>query len=801
MKLRVIFRSFFVLCMLWGGQSQAFTKNLRWTEVEDKNPNLEHIAMQLMKKSGYFLQPQDFVVVEDRNLATSHFRMWAQVVQGTVVRGAGIRHWTNLQNGDTIQLEASLEDPVPLREEATRVQSLGLDDAFTVLAGNALARKTVLQHEDHVPYSLVKTSREWHNGELMQIVRSKARRGYHEVMISVSRRKVVQHDYKEFPNADIDASGDEFSIAADLFPIFEEAESVAPGVQLPRERVQLKYIKQLIREPGGDPYAPLRAQRYFEDKYDPVLGATSAGQAQGYWSMASVKSAAARIRESRPMVLNHFKTGGVLLEGRYATINIHAEAIKKFSGLNFTPEQSLQMRPSWTLGTRDGEMLYEMIPTSDFLGKKILSPEEALARPARRLENHDPVSYMNDGFDELQVYYSVNTFMDSLRGMGMTDPELSTRPFHAFLYDPDISMRDNAYYTDDTINFTTYSPKAPNYARDNSTIWHELGHGIMDRLMGDSVVLADTGGLSEGMADFLAALVIADVMEGKNYPGMNDYRIMNKTGFFLTNEVHDDGEAYGGAMGDLKDNAIAAQGRLGLQKVTDLTMETMRLTRNNPKLTAQGWFEHMLFADSRGSAIRQKGEMSAYILAALNGRNFSLDKKVKLASMSLSEDEREIESGKPGSRQSPIRLNLAPGEISAHTLSIALTDGDFYKFQYPVTIKVFFRSGPLQGAIHWMGEENEPLTITLSNPGDVGSLPLAVSGTCDAPNRPDGSCVDYAYVQVWNNDPAATKPAAKKRYYLAVKTLDPPPPPAPVEVVPVPIEAPVETSPPPVRKI
>jgi hypothetical protein len=80
-----------------------------------------------------------------------------------------------------------------------------------------------------------------------------------------------------------------------------------------------------------------------------------------------------------------------------------------------------------------------------------------MARPARRLKNHDPVSYINDGFDELQVYWAINQMFDSLRPMGFTDPELSTRRFNGFLYDPDISMKDNAYYTDDTINFTTHA--------------------------------------------------------------------------------------------------------------------------------------------------------------------------------------------------------------------------------------------------------------------------------------------------------------------------------------------------------
>lgn len=172
--------------------------------------------------------------------------------------------------------------------------------------------------------------------------------------------------------------------------------------------------------------------------------------------------------------------------------------------------------------------------------------------------------------------------MESLHAVGFLDPELSTRPFNAFLYDPDIGSRDNAYYTDDTINFTTYSPSAQNYARDNSTIWHELGHGIMDRLMGDSIHLADTGGLSEGMADFVAELAIQTVTKGQPFEGSENFRIVNTTGFSFTNEVHDDGEAYGGSMRDLLMASRAQHGLEGFQKVGDLTMETMRLCRNNP---------------------------------------------------------------------------------------------------------------------------------------------------------------------------------------------------------------------------
>ncbi|MBM6700585.1 hypothetical protein H7U32_09905, partial [Bifidobacterium pullorum subsp. saeculare] len=157
----------------------------------------------------------------------------------------------------------------------------------------------------------------------------------------------------------------------------------------------------------------------------------------------------------------------------------------------------------------------------------------------------------------MQVYYAINQLFDALRPMGFTDPDLAERPFNAFLFNPDIESMDNAFYESDTINFTTYSPNEMNMARDNLTIWHELGHGVMDRLMGEKLDLADTGGLSEGMADFVAQLVVEGSEFGRDFLGRSDQRINNQTGFYLTNEVHDDGEAYGGTMKAFLDAAIA----------------------------------------------------------------------------------------------------------------------------------------------------------------------------------------------------------------------------------------------------
>ncbi len=737
----------------------AAQQSVRWTGAEDKNADLAHVLSVIQAKTGIALTTKDFAKIEDRDLATSHFVMLAQQSSGVPIHGASLRLWTDLKSGQAIQVEAALMDPATLGGLGLQQAIINLLPSWPKFDVTAVIREEVASSEDS-RIEWIKSAKFWKDGELAQIAKVKSRRGYHQIVVSLASRRVVSHTYQEFPQVDA-----EFNIPVQIYPIYEEVES-DQGKLLPRVASELKYLKQNVAHSSADPYTALRSQRYFENKFDPILGMTEDGRKEGYWAMSYIKEQAAAIRAKLPASPNSYANGGVILEGRYATVNLHPSAATAYKGISFTPAPSTQFKPDWITVVNEGQEMGEMIPKASLLGKPIVSAQDAWNRPARRLPNHDPASYINDGFDELQVYYAVNTLVDTLHQMGFTDPELSTRPFNAFMYDPDISMRDNAFYTDDTINFTTYSPNQINFARDNSTIWHELGHGIMDRLMGDDIVLADTGGLSEGMADFVAALVIADKMEGQTYPGMDEYRIINKTGFFLTNEVHDDGEAYGGAMNDLLQASIKAQGHKGLEKVTDLTLETMRLTRDNPGLTAQDWFGHMLFADERGSANRAPGELRSLIIGALEGRNFSLEGK-KSANYSLSYNGREIAPGTPGSRQSPMPVHMAVTDSQSFQLKVALTDGEAYKFQYPVNVKVFLKSGPIQGAIRWEGEDQEPLTYTIKGPGETLPIDLKISGKCDFANRDDGSCVDYAYVQIWDAQ-SVKKPVAKKRFYLRV---------------------------------
>jgi hypothetical protein len=362
--------------------------------------------------------------------------------------------------------------------------------------------------------------------------------------------------------------------------------------------------------------------------------------------------------------------------------------------------------------------------------------------------------------------------MESLAEMGFTDKELSEKPFHAFLFDPDIGMQNNAYYTDNTINFTTYTSDQPNLARDNSTIWHELGHGIMDRLMGPHLAFSTGGGyggLSEGMADFVASIVLEHQTDGKLFPGKNNFRIINETGFYLTNEFHDEGESYGGAMNDMLLTVISYEGKTGLSAFTDLTLEAMRLTRNHPSLSASNWFEMMIYADSLGSSVRAPGKFKQLINDALASRNFSFSNSFKPADMKVTFNGTELTANSLASREKPL-TPCGENGVAAFDLKISLTSGDANFIKFPSTVKVEYKKGALQGAIRWIGEDTNPEIYTINSAEELLNVPVRASMNCETVNQPDGSCKDYAYIQIWNQ--GSEKPIAKKRFYLKLNKAE-----------------------------
>jgi hypothetical protein len=724
-------------------------------------PELDALLAKASAETGVVFNPSDFMKIESRDLATSRFTMFVQTNSMIPVAQTAVRIWSDLRTNELILAEMHLDEKAQKQKallankylrakfSSSAIKSRSLEEVI-----NKMASKEISTHSTDSRVLGIKFKDQWENGDLVRVMEIRGRRGVHLLKISLLRNKVINKDYWEFPQSE------SLTLKAHVYPIYEEVEGT--GEKLPYELKELRYIDAKVYEAGNDPLGGLGNLRFTEDKYYPLLAGTAQGETLGLWSEQSIRAKVEKLTASLPLRENSFHNG-LLLSGKYATINLHPAAKDAFKDITFDLKPTTNHLLNW-FNKGSG---WEARPVSGFAGKPITSESDLLNRIPFRHPLHDATTYINQGFDEIQVYYAVTTLMESLVNMGFTDKELSEKPFHAFLYDPDIGMRDNAYYYDNTINFTTYSKESLNYARDNSTIWHELGHAIMERLMGSHLGFANTkggyGGLSEGMADFVASIVTEDLTDGVEFPGKNNFRIINETGFYLTNEFHDEGEAYGGAMNDMLLTIISYEGRYGLKAFTDLTLEAMRLTRNHPSLSAASWFEHMLYADEIGSSLRAPGKYKNIILDTLSARNFSFEKSFKPAEMKITFADSELTHDSPASREKPLSSCGENGKVS-YDLKLSLKEGDAHFIQFPATVKVEYKKGALQGAIKWDGEVNNPEVYTISGADETLTLPIRASLECDFVNQPDGSCKDYAYIQIFNQGSA--KPIAKKRFYL-----------------------------------
>lgn len=722
--------------------------------------DLEVLLAKASLETGTTFNKSDFLLIEDRELATSKFQMFVQTNSMIPVAKTAVRIWRNLYTNELIFAEMHLDEKT--QNDKKLLQSKFLKAKFNLSALRSkklseaisqIASEAVSSHPTDSRIISMKTKDQWENGELVRVVEIRSRRGVHTVTVSLLKNQILKSTYSEFPQSEL------ITLKANIFPIYEEVEG--SGEILPYEVKELKYIFPNIPEAGQDPLGTLANSKYPESRYSPLLAETPIGEMNDLWSEALIRKKVEALTSRLPLRGNSFENG-ILLQGKFATINLHPGIKEAFKDLEFDLTPTTNNMLSWN--QVDGQ--YVATPVVGFAGKPISSQADLLNRVPFRHPENDTLSYINSGVDEAQVYYAVTVLMETLAEMGFTDKELSEKPFHAFLFDPDIGMQNNAYYTDNTINFTTYTSDQPNLARDNSTIWHELGHGIMDRLMGPHLAFSTGGGyggLSEGMADFVASIIVEHQTDGKPFPGKNNFRIINETGFYLTNEFHDEGESYGGAMNDMLVTVISYEGKAGLIAFTDLTLETMRLTRNHPSLSASDWFEMMIYADSLGSSVRSPGKFKQLINDSLVSRNFSFSNSFKPADMKVTFDGTELTSSSPASREKPLTPCGENGVVS-YDLKLSLRSGDANFIKFPATVKVEYKKGALQGAIKWIGEESNPQIYTVNSEDELLNIPLRASMNCESVNQPDGSCKDYAYLQIWNQ--GSEKPIAKKRFYL-----------------------------------
>lgn len=722
------------------------------------------------------LKLSDLRKSDDLQLATSHYLRYAQVKSGVDVDGASVRIWLDQQNNQPILVEAFLADPRTDVLESYETPNTHFADVLAVVHRDFAAELKAGRVRSIQTTTVYKAAGGLASG-FVRRVQVKTARGQTTYEFENSSDRVLAKRFRELPQADRLAST--YSLPANVYPLWElPASDKKPDAVATPVRVDLPNILNRVPDIDFASYLTSRSRSFLTSKRksgdltpDELLA--------GFWNDTLIRFLFPDAWENRARFFSN--TVGydnpVRLYGKNVVVTINREAGKLFPNGNAPvlrngPQFTASYTPVQQDGSDDNRITYAPLKwgipirnQDDLLNRSPLSGD-GLPHPERSAE------LLQAGFDEAQVYYGTDVFLSVFQQLGFTDPDMSTRPFVAVLFDPDVEGADNAFYDSNTINFATYSASAGNMARDNSTIWHELGHGLQDRVMGPHVDSSEGYGLWEGMADFLAQTVIANQFGLDPFQGRETLRILNNTHFYLTNESHDEGEAYGGAMNTMLEAMITKYGkREGLLRMTDLTLEAMRLTRDHPALTAEVWFEQMKYADSlprtTGLFERGPGELQSIIDAALSSRNYKKGSKPGRFVVQYKGD--ELNDRDAGSRQSPISLDASGPQTQSFDLTVTLIDGDEFQFRYPATVRVAFSGGALQGALKWKDESKGPVDIVIPGPGMAVPVHLEVDATtCEFVNRSNGGCRDYAYLQVFNGTPAqGAQPLGKKRFYLS----------------------------------
>ncbi|SMF26847.1 hypothetical protein [Pseudobacteriovorax antillogorgiicola] len=711
-------------------------------------------------------QADEFHLSEERLLATSQYRRYAQVRAGIPVRGSSIRIWSHPETKAVVQIEARLSK-YPSEPDPQTLSSFRGNQTELTRQRFAKATEQVAKHPldplagDHESHFF------WDGAKLVEEVKVHSDQGIHEFSFHGTESRVANYHYHQHQMTDHGGR-----VPARVYPIWE----LGPGLDSPSTLIpaEIDLLDPMLHEADKTDFRVISGLNLKRQNYSEDLGNTMYGRDQGLWNYDFLESIIRGIFATLPMKENAFQDEGssqVRLVGKYARVFIHPAAANLY-GINFNVDPAPFIYPSYQYNSETQEsILNPQLRTFGRALKDRLDAYDRIPLPSGKVSN-DIVELINSGFDEIQMYWAMNILFEHLHQMGFTDPELSTRPFDAILFNPSINARNNAYYSRDTINFTNYSPDKGNYARDNTVIWHEIGHGLQDRLMGDYYRFNDSGGLNEGMADIIAHLVVEARTLGQNFPGRKDRRINNRIGFHLTNESHDDGEAYGGAMMDMTDAAIKRFGiHDGLARSSELIFETMRLTRDHPGITAEVWFEHMIFADSLNrpfqlpsGAIREAGEMRSLIMDALKSRNFAFAQSDTPASFTVEFEDTVLSSRSLASRGNPIKLDLNDDETKSFTLRFTTANGSAFRFKYPLSIEIDYEGGPLQGSVDWLGQDREPQRVTISQAEASVEHTVTARGRCETINRSDNTCSDFVYLKLFQS--GDSEPIGKKRFYV-----------------------------------
>lgn len=178
---------------------------------------------------------------------------------------------------------------------------------------------------------------------------------------------------------------------------------------------------------------------------------------------------------------------------------------------------------------------------------------------------------MTDTFAEVSIYYHADKFFDWLGTHGFDGLDCHDGGGQAVLVanyhwvdDEGEWPYDNAFYSGDCDATMVFGQGTDvDFAYDGDVVYHELGHGVVDRLMGDQelgwdrrrsdALLVDAGAMNEGFADFFSSTYAGDPVVG-DYIGeywstLSDDGLRNNDNDFvcpdhLIGEVHLDSEPF-----------------------------------------------------------------------------------------------------------------------------------------------------------------------------------------------------------------------------------------------------------------
>jgi MYXO-CTERM domain-containing protein len=206
----------------------------------------------------------------------------------------------------------------------------------------------------------------------------------------------------------------------------------------------------------------------------------------------------------------------------------------------------------------DGNCVPEQVAAPDQDGNFIF--------PVPDLDNPDEELLGGEPFSEAALYFHADSLFNWLDGLGFpgltchenAETAMLTANYGSYQLN-EIVPFDNAFYTGDCGDMVYMGQGQRDTAWDGDIVYHELGHGIVDRQTNGGLrgelrrvegVIQDAGAVNEGFSDFVAAVFTGDP-ETSEY-GLEQYRRNADNEMFCARdalgEIHADGELFSGAM-------------------------------------------------------------------------------------------------------------------------------------------------------------------------------------------------------------------------------------------------------------